>query len=301
MWWLDDSDRGASEKKLASVRSQLSSWDWIRFCDDGYSDEDEARKSLVRHLGIPAPFSDGKVVYTYGVPFSDDKPSQTKLAKEIEIPPNVMFLVVAPFCDGPLFSLAKDMQAKKAAILSGFPEPDRSGLKEWIKSDVAARGGAIDDTSAAMLIESVGTDRNRLRLELDKLYLIAHNGSIAPWVVEQACVDRSETTTKKLADAVLRGESEKAHEYLRRLLRTNSHESILGYLTYVIKGLYGGERQEWALFALRAIRVAQIESRIRTPLLPATWQRPLTPAKDRVEQRMHLLLCAIMEQGGSNG
>jgi hypothetical protein len=338
-WWLDDTDRADSNSKLEVAKGQLHGWDWVRFCEDDHEDLDEARKSLVRHIGIPSMFGDGKVVYSYGVPFYRDKVTQTKLAKEIEVPDGVMFLIIAPIEDCPLLSKAKEMQAAKLCKITTAKAVNKAELCEWIKQTVIGLGGGIDDASCAMLVEAVGADKNRLHKEIEKLVLVAPNGNIASWVVEQACSDNSESSTRQLTDSIMRGDGARAHEYMRRLLKGTPRDAILQALVSWLRGLAMADscdmrldenydkiagitkgdgsplvssgairyafstrrRPGWAIRAIREIRRAQIETRIRKPFRPPMWGRPLMPFYDAPEQRMHLLLCEIMNQGGENG
>jgi len=233
LFWLDDSDHLVAERKLAALRKQFSEWEWSRFIDDFPSDE-EALMALLREVGLVPMFAPGKVVCCHGLPGWQDA-----LAKEVgSISKNVLLILVAPLDEScALFKAArKEMGDLFRADKTNIPA-SRKEAAAWAIERAKILGCRLDGLAGKVLVDQVGIDPNRLTMEIGKLRDASLDGNVMSWLVEQACHGTGEADEGVLRDAMLEGDGERVHEFLRRLLdRGDAPLRILGLLTSWMRG-----------------------------------------------------------------
>ena len=92
-WWVDTTDLTLANAKVEAVKTkQLSDWHWISWDEQDFPTPQEAELSLLREVGIPSIFSDGKVVCCQGLPSFHQKVSKIL----DEIPEGILLIVMAP-------------------------------------------------------------------------------------------------------------------------------------------------------------------------------------------------------------
>jgi hypothetical protein len=224
IWWLDDYDRAEAMKKLADVRSQLSDWDWIRFSDEDYKGPKEACKALCREVGILPMFHKGKALYSYGIPRHESYIAEALTSGDLHIPPTAMFVIIAETNRNSSIYKAitaggdKSLVSTKVATITESQRLSADGVVKWLISRAEARGFKMDTLAARMIVDAIGTNLNRLGMELEKLTCLAPGDTIHSWVVEQGCCGDGESDIKVMCSAILSGNRALAHEHLRRVM-----------------------------------------------------------------------------------
>ena len=223
IWWLDDYDCEEARQKLASVRSQLAEWDWIRFSDDEYETPKEACKALCTELGVSSMFYKGKVVYTYGIPKHETTIAKSIQSGDLFVPSTSMLVIVAEISKNSAIYKAlnageKSLVDTKVATITETRKLGKSEAVNWLVSKAEEKKFKMDTLAASMMVDIVGTNPNRLKMELEKLTLLAPGDTIYPWVVEQGCCGEGESDIIAMCSSILENNKPKAHELLRRVL-----------------------------------------------------------------------------------
>ena len=224
IWWLDYYDQAEARRKLADVRAQLADWDWIRFSDDDYKGPKEACRALCREMGILPMFHKGKAVYCYGIPRYESHIAKAMLADELHVPSTAMLVIVAEIDRVSAIYKAitaggnKSLVATKVAQITESARLSKNDVVKWLISQAEAKGFKMDVLAARMVVDAVGTNPNRLRMELEKLVCLAPGDTIHSWVVEQGCCGEGESDIIAMCSGILEGNRQKAHEYLRRAM-----------------------------------------------------------------------------------
>lgn len=223
--WIDDSDPELCGNRLGELRNRLSSWEFVRWDDSFYEDKDEAYVDLATMLGTKSMFSDGKVVYCFGIPSC-----QAKIAKQVEtLAESVLFLIVGGIDKRTvLYKTASSMPA--AEVDEPLVLKDKEAALVWLKRRAKELGITLEETAAKPLVDFVGPRPARLLSELKKLSHLG-DGKVFPWMVDKACyVDGDEEITLVMG-MLVNGDVESAHEFLDRMLAKNEPiERVFGFL-----------------------------------------------------------------------
>ena len=240
IWWLDDYDCEEARNKLASVRSQLSEWDWIRFSDDEYEGTKEvagaaACKALCTELGVGSMFYKGKVVYTYGIPKYETTIAKSIQSGDLFVPSTSMFVIVAEISKSSAIYKAlnagdKSLVDTKVATITKTHRLGKNEAVNWIVSKAEEKKFKMDVHAAEMMVDIVGINPNRLKMELEKLTLLAPGDTIHPWVVEQGCCGEGESEIIEMCSSILANNKPKAHELLGRVLLKDDKIKTMAFL-----------------------------------------------------------------------
>jgi DNA polymerase III delta subunit len=97
---------------------------------------------------------------------------------------------------------------KKVTDFREFGELDRNGLARWLASEAKSRGGNLNTSDAAFLVDRVGANQQSLSNELDKLLL--YDAKISRDNIELLTEANPQSTIFELLDAAFAGDSKKA-------------------------------------------------------------------------------------------
>ncbi len=89
---------------------------------------------------------------------------------------------------------------KKRTDYKEFANMPANNISGWVKAEVIARGGSIDDPSARLLVEYIGTNQQKLSNEIDKL--LQYNSNISVDTINLLSVKQPSTTMFQLLDAL---------------------------------------------------------------------------------------------------
>jgi DNA polymerase III subunit delta len=118
-------------------------------------------------------------------------------------------------------------KAKGCAALACYSEDSRS-LGQWLESVLAERGFTIDSDARQALLGSLGQDRKRSRMELEKLLLYVHGESrVSLQDVEAVITDAAALSTDQVIDAAFSGQLEIIENEARRVLADGMDAGVL--------------------------------------------------------------------------
>lgn len=214
LWWLDSSDIVGNEKKLAAVKEQLLGWDWMTFKEDIYESATVAHDHVLMEMGTPSIFHPGKAIVFYGLPSF-----HAKLAEKIDKIPNGVLLVVIARIDKTT-SFFKKASAGVATITKLEDKVVLNGdfACSWIKERAEMYGLRIDNRCCNALMDICDSCPNTITRELQKLKHVAIDGEVSMTLIEMVNGEVGQASIMTVCDAIINGESEKAHVQLQRLL-----------------------------------------------------------------------------------
>lgn len=226
-WWLDTSDLALARAKLEAVRTkQLSEWNWISWDEADFPSPEEAELSLLREIGIPSMFSDGKVVCCQGLPSFHQK-----IAKGLEdIPDGILLVIMAPV----LKTTSLYLKSKKDDKVFKIDESDDISKIDARAAFIAKRaekiGVKMDMECCRGLAELCGPRHDMLTNELKKLRAYSEDGVVSRSDVIAVCSGEGEAVMFELTSLIMAGKSQQAHEWARRLLASSNPHGIVGFL-----------------------------------------------------------------------
>jgi DNA polymerase III subunit delta len=109
-------------------------------------------------------------------------------------------------------------KARGCAALACYSEDSRS-LAQWLDGLLEEQGVAIDKDARLALLGSLGQDRKRSRMEMEKLFLYAHGEKrLSLQDIEAIVTDAAALSTDHLIDAAFSGQLEIIETETRRVL-----------------------------------------------------------------------------------
>lgn len=99
-----------------------------------------------------------------------------------------------------------------------FPPLKKPELLDWIREEIAKRGGKIDPGAVLKLAEAAANDQWSLSNEIDKLLLYSEGKTIQEKAIKEVVALASETNVFHLVDALLQRRSVAASRWLHELL-----------------------------------------------------------------------------------
>jgi len=225
-WWLDSTDWNLAWAKLQAVKEkQLSEWEWMSWDEDDFSSAKEAEVSLLREIGIPSPFSDGKVVCCQGLPTF-----HKKIAKVLkDIPEGILLVIMAPFSKtSSLYLKAKKLHSCRLDECEDISS--MNSRVEFVGKRAEKIGVRLDKECCYIVAELCGKSHDSITNELKKLHACSEDGVVSRADVMQVCSAEGEAVIFEFTSKIVAGEREQAHEWLRRLMLTMAPQAIVGWL-----------------------------------------------------------------------
>lgn len=229
VYWLDDTDLWLARSKIAAAREKYPECEWVRYRDDTYKDMEDAYRNLVSCIGTFPMFTEGKIVYCYGIPLKKAAGEyHQSLAKEFgRIPDNVCFMIIArPDRGSSLYKAAKTHGQADEPFELG-----KTNAVAWITEQAELVKLKIDKQSCQILADLTDFSPAKIQQELEKLKFIAPDGMVSPRLIGMSGFGDGSCDVKDLGTYILNNDGEKAHEYLQRLLdRGEPPIKICGFL-----------------------------------------------------------------------
>jgi len=211
--WIDSGDSLQAEAVLEKVRERCPDYDWIKFDESAHDSDDDAKADFLRYMESGALFGDGRVVFMRRAPSSG---FSTWLADRLPCPaPNVLVVLAPSDKKNPVYAKAKK-QGKDWAVISESTPLTRGNAGEWVVKRASQIGTSIEEVVARMLVDKVGTDKDRLTMELRKLSWVSN--PIVAWAVEQLSFGDGQGDVKDFLNALAKEDGPLVHELLDRLL-----------------------------------------------------------------------------------
>jgi DNA polymerase III subunit delta len=118
-------------------------------------------------------------------------------------------------------------KTKSCAALACYSEDSRS-LAQWLDGLLGEQGLTIDSDARQALLGSLGQDRKRSRMEMDKLLLYAHGESrLSLQDVEAVITDAAALSTDQVIDAAFNGQLEIIENETRRVLADGMDAGVI--------------------------------------------------------------------------
>jgi hypothetical protein len=226
-WWLDTTDLTLARAKLEIVKGkQLKDWDWISWDEQDFSSPQEAELSLLREIGIPSMFSDGKAICCQGLPSFHQK-----VAKALpEIPDGILLIVMSSILKTTTLYLTakKDEERYKVDEVEDISTPKTRVA--FVAQRAEKIGIRLDEQCCRMLAEMCGNSHDMISNELKKLRDYSEDGTISVSDIDAACVGEGEAAMFDLSGKIVAGNKAQAHESLRRILLTFDPHALVSYL-----------------------------------------------------------------------
>jgi DNA polymerase III delta subunit len=230
-WWMDDSDHAEVEWRIASIRSQLSSWEWTHWEEDPLLPQASAGM-LEESIGTAPLFGEGRVVCIRRLPEKVDLAPMLSLIAE-----GVLLVLIAPISEAnPIFKAAKALPPDFVKIRKMGPTP--SDAMEWVKNRAGSLGISIDEEASRAMLDAMGMNAGRLYMELLKLKHASPDGKIGRGLVMSTCSGTGQVLIENFSKTLIDGNEEAGQESLRRLIHGGFHPNeIIGRLASWSRGL----------------------------------------------------------------
>ena len=226
-WWVDTTDLALALAKVEAVRTkQLSDWHWASWDEQDFFNPQEAELSLLREIGIPSIFSDGKVVCCQGLPTFHQK-----ISKMLdEIPDGILLIVMAPVLRTTSLYLKakKDNEKFEVDELEDISDPKKR--LAFISERAEKIGVRLDNECCHMLAQMCGNSRDMISVELKKLKAYSEDGTVTHSDILAVCVGEGEAVLFELTSKILARNTEQAHEWMKRLLISTDPHAVVGFL-----------------------------------------------------------------------
>jgi len=226
-WWLDTSDLALARAKLGKVKAdQLSTWNWISWDESDFTSPEEAELSLLREIGIPSMFSEGKVVCCQGLPSFHQK-----IAKGLEeIPDGILLVIMAPILKTTSLYTKAKKDEKKFCLDESKDIIKPKERTDFIAQRATQLGIRMDGECCFSLAQLCGPNHDMLTNEMKKLRACSEDGRVTKEDIDQICSAEGEAILYDLTGRIAFNEHGLAHELLRRLLLTTDAHAIIGFL-----------------------------------------------------------------------
>jgi DNA polymerase-3 subunit delta len=187
-------------KKLANAITDTSpnSMNYIRL------DKDGIKYTEIADYALDVPFfADRKVVEVRNSGFF--KKGNEGMEKIIpDIPASTVLIFVENELDERI-KLTKLIKEK--GTIARFGTPGENTLLRWIKSSFKDEGFKVEDAACYHLLDAVGTDMNRISMEIEKLKGYAmEEKNVTADMVDRLCVSQLEGKVFDMIDALTRGD-----------------------------------------------------------------------------------------------
>ncbi len=225
IWWIEDSDDFSVQLRIEAVKEkQLKNHVWIKFNEDKYKNDDEAKTEFLRIIQGSSLFEDGKVIVLRGLPSFI---SSLNKDKTWTISDNVLVILIASIeTSSAFYKRIKCYIDNEEARIDDEFVLDATNIDEWIKKRAEALGCKID--SINQLILKTGYDPNRITNELRKLKHL-DNGNIVPWMIDKEVSSLTNNDPRILTQAIL-NKDKRAYEIVDKMLLNGSFEGVVAYL-----------------------------------------------------------------------
>jgi hypothetical protein len=226
-WWLDTSDLALARAKLDKVKAdQLSGWSLISWDESDFPSPEEAELSLLREIGIPSMFSEGKVICCQGLPSFHQK-----IAKGLDqIPEGILLVIMSQILKTTSLYLNAKKDAKKFCLDEAKDITKPKERIEFVAQRAAQVGIRIDEECCYALAQLCGSSHDMLTNEMKKLRACSEDGRVTREDIDEICSAEGEAVLYDLTAKIAFNDPGPAHELLRRLLLTTDPHAIIGFL-----------------------------------------------------------------------